>query len=131
MGRRTHADCDADEMGDQISRMWSGGWQRYVFPSVWLIYLAQTVSGIQERQSGIAALTGYVLVGAFAVCYLAALPMGWQHQYRQFWFVYSLCVAFTIALTFLAHEDAFACLVYLAVLTVAAHTWWSVWGILV
>ncbi|HEU5265771.1 MAG TPA: hypothetical protein VFU35_03680, partial [Jatrophihabitans sp.] len=70
------ADCSPEDVHDEIGRMWSSGWQRYVFPSVWLVYLAQTVSGVHEHSSGAAAVVGYLIVVAFAVGYLAALPMG-------------------------------------------------------
>jgi two-component system sensor histidine kinase DesK len=124
------ADCSPGEIHDEISRMWSSGWQRYVFPSVWLVYLAQTVSGVHEHSSGVAAVVGYLIVVAFAVGYLAALPMGWQHQYRAFYTVYGVCVALFVAECFFAEDDAMVFLVYLAVLTVAARRWWSAWVIL-
>ena len=119
------ADCAPGQIHDEISRMWSSGWQRYIFPSVWLVYLAQTVSGVHEHSSGFAAVVGYLIVAAFSVCYLLALPMSWQQHDRSFWIVYAICVVLTIAECFLAQEDAFVFLVYLAVLTVAAGRWWS------
>ncbi len=102
-------------------RMWDSGWRRYVFPGFWLIYLAQTASGVGKHSDGAAAVAGYVIVGAFAACYLAALPMGWSGRHRAFWRLYAVELALTLAECFFAHQDALVFLVYVAVLTVASQ----------
>ncbi|WP_375493309.1 sensor histidine kinase [uncultured Jatrophihabitans sp.] len=113
--------------GQDIARMWSGGWQRYVFPSVWLVYLGQTVSGVHQHVAGAAAVVGYVIVGLFAACYIVALPVTRAHRIRTFWYLYALTIVLTFAELFFAHSDAFVFLVYVAVLTIAARQRWS-WG---
>ena len=59
---------------------WGGGWRRYFFPGFWLVYLGQTVDGVGKHSHGAGAVVGYVIVVAFAACYLAALPMGWDSR---------------------------------------------------
>jgi len=108
-------------------------WQRYVFPGIWLVYLLQTVSGVSKHSSGVGEIAGYVIVGAFAVTYLLALPAGWhgQAQSRVFWLLYGTTIGLTVAETFFAHQDALVFCVYIAVLTVAAARSWALPAILV
>jgi two-component system sensor histidine kinase DesK len=60
-----------------LPRGWRGGWRRYLFPAIWLAYLAQTVSGVHQYASGWGAVLGYALVVAFAGCYLVGLGAVW------------------------------------------------------
>src|SRR3954462_5510424 len=103
--------------------MWRlGGWRRFFFPAFWLIYLAQVVGGVSKHEHGAAAVVGYLLVLAFAVTYLAALPMGWSRKDNAaFWCLYGLGFALTAAESFFARADAMVFCVYLAVLTVATR----------
>jgi two-component system, NarL family, sensor histidine kinase DesK len=98
-----------------------GGWKSWVFPALWLVYVGQTASGVGKHSSGVVSVIGYVIIGVFCLLYMAALPTGWHHRFRTFWFCYALAVALTVAEAFIAHEDAFVFCVYLAVLTVAAE----------
>ncbi len=101
--------------------MWGAGWRRYFFPGFWLVYLGQAVNGVAKHSHGLAAVTGYVLVAAFAACYLAALPMGWRSAGRAFWWLYAAGYLLTVAEAFIAGADALVFCVYLGVLTVAAR----------
>lgn len=98
---------------------WGGGWRRWVFPGIWLIYLAQTASGVQQHSSGADAAVGYAIIVAFAACYLAAISSGWQLRILRFWVLFGLGVLLTGVETIFAHQDAFVFFVYLAVLAVA------------
>ena len=98
--------------------MWGGGWRRYVFPAFWLVYLGQTARGARTSH-GAAAVVGYLIVVAFAACYLVALPLGWGGQRAAVLVLYVVCVALTVAEAFFAHADALVFCVYIAVLTVA------------
>lgn len=106
---------------EQMARMWGGGWRRYFFPAFWLVYLGQTVAGVAHHSHGAAALAGYLIVVAFAACYLVALPMGWSHESVAFWLLYGCGFALMVAETFFARRDALVFCVYLAVLTVATR----------
>jgi len=120
----TQDGCARDDVpagGIDFAKTWSGGLRRYVFPGLWLIYLAQTVSGINDHSTGTARWVGYAMVAAFAVTYLAALPGAWgAFAKSRFWGLYALAVALTIAMYWFAHQDASVLLVFVAVLTVAA-----------
>ena len=99
--------------------MWSHGWQRYFFPGLWLIYVAQTIDGVHKRSHGAGAVAGYVIAGVFCVAYLVALPTAWTGERRKFRAIYFSCYVLTVIETFFAHQDAFVFCVYIAVLTVA------------
>jgi two-component system, NarL family, sensor histidine kinase DesK len=106
-------------------RMWRSGWRRYVFPSIWLIYLGQTASGVQQHSHGWAAVAGYLIIVAFAACYLAALPSGWSGNRTRFWWLYGATLVLTALELPLAHDDALVFLVYVAVLTVVSRARWA------
>ena len=106
---------------EQLALSWGGGWRRYFFPAFWLVYLGQTVNGVAHHAHGAGALAGYLIVVAFAACYLVALPMGWSRESTAFWVLYGCGFALTIAETFFARRDALVFCVYLAVLTVATR----------
>ena len=95
-----------------------GGWRRWVFPSLWLVYLGQTVAGVHDNSRGAAAVTGYAIVGVFAVCYFLAIPTAWTGNHARYWTLYATCVALTVAEAFFAGNTAFVFCVYLSVLTV-------------
>jgi two-component system sensor histidine kinase DesK len=97
---------------------WRGGWRRYVFPSIWLAYLAQTVSGVHQYSHGWAAVLGYALVVAFAGCYLAGLTYVWAGRPARYWAMYVAMSLLCAAEAPLAHQDAFVMFAYLAVVTV-------------
>jgi two-component system, NarL family, sensor histidine kinase DesK len=123
--------CPPDEGGQPpaqligLPRMWAGGWKRYIFPGIWLIYLAQTIAGVHHHSNGVGEVLGYLIVLAFATCYLAALPAGWTGSFRRFWSLYLTTLVLTAVETLFAHEDAFVFCVYIAVLTVASRARWA------
>lgn len=100
---------------------WAGGWRRWAFPGIWLIYLAQTVGSVHDTSSGAGEIIGYVIVVAFAACYLGAIGSGWDQRLNRFWALYALGFVLTGIETIFAHDGALVFLVYLAVLTVAAR----------
>jgi len=97
---------------------WAGGWRRWAFPGIWLIYLAQTAGGVHDHSSGAGAVVGYLIIGLFAGCYLGAIGAGWGQRLTRFWWLYGAMFALTAAEGVFAHKDAFVFFVYIAVLTV-------------
>ncbi|MDP9118382.1 MAG: histidine kinase, partial [Actinomycetota bacterium] len=105
-----------------LTRMWGGRWGRFLFPGFWLVYLGSTISHIADHETGWQAITGYVLVAAFAICYLVALPMGWTGRTGAFWPLFAVAVLLTVTETFFAQASALGFCVYLAVLMIASHS---------
>jgi two-component system sensor histidine kinase DesK len=104
--------------------MFTGGLGRWIFPGFWLIYLLQTASGVSKHAAGAGAVVGYLIIVAFAACYIVAIATRWTNH-RVFWALYIATLVLTAAETFFAHEDALVFCVYIAVLTVAELTRWA------
>jgi two-component system, NarL family, sensor histidine kinase DesK len=107
------------------------GWRRYVFPGIWLIYLAQTASGVSKHSSGWAEIVGYAIIAAFCLAYVLALPAAWSGNSRRFWTLYVTMVVLTGVETIFAHEDALVMCIYIAVLTVGGFGRYALLGIAV
>jgi two-component system, NarL family, sensor histidine kinase DesK len=95
------------------------GWRRYVFPGIWLVYLTETVAGVQTYSRGWAVGVGLAIVALFAVAYLLALPTAWRGHRSRFWAAYLTMLALCAAEAPFAHEHAAPMFVYLAVLTMS------------
>ncbi len=108
-----------------IRRQWAGGWRRAIFPGVFLIILLQTAAGVAQHSSGIAAVAGYVVLAAFCVGYLFALPAAWDGRQARFWTLCGVLVALMVVELAFAHEDAFVMAVFIAVLTVGGLRWFA------
>jgi two-component system sensor histidine kinase DesK len=120
-----NASSSADDVEEQ-RRKWRQGWRRFVFPSIWLVYLGQTVGGVSRHSSGWWQAVGIAIVLAYCWCYLQALPATWNSQQRRFWTFYAVMIVLCAAETPFAHEDGLVMCVYIAVLTVrgfARYAW--------
>lgn len=62
---------------------------------------------------------GYVIVAAFAVCYLVCIFVGWTSNRRRFFVFYAATWALMVLEVAFVHHDAFVFFVYIGVLTVA------------
>jgi two-component system sensor histidine kinase DesK len=93
-----------------------GGWRRLLFPGLWLVYLAQTATGVHTHAHGFAAVLGYTILPVFALLYLVSLSVGWRCRAAQFWGLYVSMVVLWAVETVFAHEDAFVMLVFLTAL---------------
>ena len=113
---------DDPEDGIDGAWRWRGGWQRWVFPSVWLIYLGQTLGGIGKHSDGFVSLVGILVLVAFSVCYLIGLPIGAAGE-RRTWLVIAVLVGLTLAEVSIAREDALVMCVFIAVLAMARGGW--------
>jgi two-component system sensor histidine kinase DesK len=120
-------DCAAAD-ADTARNRWrhsERNWRRWVFPSFWLVYLGQTLAGIGKHSDGLVSLAGILILVAFCVAYLAALPLGWQNnQRRLIWFIVGM-VALTAVEAVIAHEDAFVMCVFIGVLCMAGLGRWA------
>jgi two-component system sensor histidine kinase DesK len=98
---------------------WASGWRRVVFPGVFMVYLLQTASGVSEHASGVVAVVGYLLLAGFAVAYLRAMFDAFGGPHDAYWGWYGAMWVLFLAELPIAHEDAFAMVTYLVVLTIA------------
>lgn len=117
--QRASRPTDADTHVAMSRRMSSGGWQSWVFPGIWLVYLVQTAAGVHKHAAGAGAVVGYLIIVAFGACYLTAVQTRWMANRRLFWTMYAAALLLTVAETPFAHEDALVFCVYVAVLTVS------------
>jgi two-component system sensor histidine kinase DesK len=106
---------------DKVARLWGGSWGRLLFPGFWLVYLGTTINWIANHQHGWHLVVGEVLVAAFAVVYLSALPLAWGGRPRAFWPWFALAIAITVAEAFIAHKSVLVFCVYLAVMLIASR----------
>jgi two-component system sensor histidine kinase DesK len=85
-----------------------------------LVYLVFVVVSVRQNSAGSAAVAGYVLLAAFAACWLvtpAVLPP--DTGGRRFWGWYALLVVLSVAELPFARAAGFVLFVYLTILTVA------------
>ena len=57
-------------------RRWTQGWLRFVLPAVFLVYLLYVAQAVGNYNDGTAAVWGYLILVAFAACYLAFVREG-------------------------------------------------------
>jgi two-component system sensor histidine kinase DesK len=101
-------------------KAWMKGWWKFIFPGVFLFYLLNTVCGIEQYSSGVAAVAGYAVLVAFIACYLQAMPLTWGGVHGRFWWFYGgMLVLFAAEVPF-AHQHASVMLTYVVVLTVSS-----------
>ena len=113
-----HNEAEAEWVAAQ-SR-WTRSWRRAAMLSIPLVYLVFVVVSVRQNSYGSAAVAGYVLLAAFAACWLATpamLPP--ETGGRRFWAWYALLVALTVAELPFARAAGFVLFVYLTILTVA------------
>ena len=107
---------------NKVLRMWGGGWGRFFFPGFWLVYLGSAVSYVANHRHGWPAVVAYVLIAAFAVVYMVALPMAWSGRRHIFWPLFVGAVVLTAGAGFFVRQQVTAFGVYLAVLVIASRT---------
>lgn len=99
---------------------WTRGWREAALLAIPLVYLIYVVISVRQNSYGAAAVAGYVLLAAFAACWLVTpfvLPPGTSG--RRFWAWYALLVALTAAEIPFARAAGFVLCVFLTLLTVA------------
>lgn len=85
---------DAAWIADQ--QKWARGWRRILFPTVFLAWLVAVATAIPQYSHGaIRQGAGFTILGAFCVCYVAAIQASWHRSGRG-------QVALVVALTALA-----------------------------
>ena len=102
---------------------WIRGWRRLVLAAGMLVYPAITAATIHQYSTGLAAVIGYVLVVAFAGCYVGAMLSVARLARTPFWVLLAAMTALFVAEFWFAQIGAFflcAVVVSLAVLPLRA-----------
>jgi two-component system, NarL family, sensor histidine kinase DesK len=85
-----------------------------------LVYLIYVVISVRQNSHGSAAIAGYVLLAAFAACWLVTpFVLSPGTSGRRFWAWYALLVALTVAEIPFARAAGFVLCVFITLLTVA------------
>jgi len=113
-----HNEAEAEWVAAQ-SR-WTRSWRRAAMLAIPLVYLVFVVVSVRQNSAGAAAVAGYVLLAAFAACWLVT-PALLQPETggRRFWAWYALLLALTLAELPFARAAGFVLFVFLTLLTVA------------
>lgn len=101
------------------------GWQRWVFPGIWLVYLAQTASGVATYSTGWAVAVGFAIILAFGALYLYMVRFLSYGDMRTFIPLFLLGCALTATELVFAHQDAFVMTVFLTVLLIGSGRRWA------
>ncbi len=113
-----HAEAEAEWMSAQ-SR-WTRGWRETALLAIPLVYLIYVVISVRQNSYGAAAVAGYVLLAAFAACWLVTpFVLSPGTSGRRFWAWYALLVALTAAEIPFARAAGFVLCVFLTLLVVA------------
>jgi two-component system sensor histidine kinase DesK len=100
-------------------RRWTLGWRRFVLPSVFLVYLVYVGAAVAKYSHGAGAVLGYVILAAFAACYLLMLAQIRKASRRWLWvMIGAVAVLFLAELPF-AHQAAFVLCLYVTSMLVA------------
>lgn len=112
------AQTEAEWVASQ--RKWTWGWRRLVLLAIPLVYLIYVVGSVRQNSHGGAAVAGYVVLAAFAACWLAApLVSAAGASSRLFWVWYAVLVVLTVAELPFAHAAGFVLCVFITIATVA------------
>ena len=100
-------------------RRWTQGWLRFVLPAVFLVYLLYVAQAVGNYNDGTAAVWGYLILVAFAACYLAFVREGPATSDTRFWTLYGISALLFVAEVPFAHEAAFVMCLYITALSVS------------
>jgi two-component system sensor histidine kinase DesK len=100
-------------------RRWTQGSLRFVLPSLFLVYLLYVAQAVGKYNDGTAAVWGYLILLAFAACYLALVREGPEASGTRFWTLYGISAALFVAEVPFAREAAFVMCLYITAVTVS------------
>jgi two-component system, NarL family, sensor histidine kinase DesK len=94
-------------------RRWTRGWRRYLLAGAFLVYLLFVIPSVANNRQPLGAVLGFVILVAFAACFLALVREGQQAAPRRFWGLYGVLVALFAAELPLAGDASFVMCLYL------------------
>lgn len=92
---------------------------RLGFPSIFLVFILQTASGVARYHHGLVATVGYIGIGAFAAVYIAVLNVLMLWQLTRFWALYPMLIVICVVEIVIAHQYAFSMFVFIGVPLIA------------
>jgi two-component system, NarL family, sensor histidine kinase DesK len=108
-------------------RRWVAGWRRVVLAALPLAYLVYVVISITENSRGAGRVAGYAILGAFAVCWIAApVVFSRETSWRTYWAYFGLMLALSVAGLPFSHAAGFVAFLFLTMLSVGQLGRWSV-----
>lgn len=119
MAPEHEAVSEAEMRWTASQRRWATGWRRYVIPGAFLVYLLYLVPSVAHERHPVAVAIGFVILTAFAVCYLEFVRLGLRAGPRRFWTLYGVLVALFVAELPLAGDAAFVMCLYITAVGVA------------
>jgi two-component system, NarL family, sensor histidine kinase DesK len=99
-------------------RRWTEGWRRSLLPAVFLVYLLFVIPGVARNHHPLVAVLGYVILAAFAVCFVTLIHDASQTTPRRFCILYGLMFALFLVELPLAGNAAFVMCLYITVISV-------------
>ena len=100
-------------------RQWAQGWRRLAGLAIPLAYTIYVAGSIRQNSHGAAAVAGYAVRVAFAVCWLALPVLVKEGATRWFWVLYAVLFGLFLAELPFARTAAFTLCVFITIITVA------------
>jgi two-component system, NarL family, sensor histidine kinase DesK len=99
---------------------WVGGWRRRAMVALPLAYLVYVVISVTENSRGTGRVAGYIILGGFAACWVAApLLLKYDTASRRYWTYFAVLLALSLAELPFARAAGFVTFVFLTILSVA------------
>ncbi len=103
-------------------RRWRGGWRRGVLVALPLAYLVYVAISVTENSRGAGRVTGYAILAAFAVCWLAGpVVLSFQASWPRYWAYFGLLLALSVAELPFARAAGFVAFIFLTMLSVGRY----------
>jgi two-component system sensor histidine kinase DesK len=105
---------------------WTHGWRRPMLAALVLLYLLYVVQGVTRYSHGADAVIGYVILGAFSVCYVVTVVQTQQASAWRLWTLEGVLLALFVSELPFAHAAAFVMCVYITVVAagrLSARAW--------
>jgi two-component system, NarL family, sensor histidine kinase DesK len=101
---------------------WLGGWRRGAMVALPLAYLVYVVISVTENSRGTGRVAGYLILGAFAACWLTApLVLKYETSSRRYWTYFAVLLALSLAELPFARAAGFVTFIFLTMLSVGRY----------
>jgi two-component system sensor histidine kinase DesK len=119
MGGYSYFATPAEAEWVATQRRWTGGWGRFFMIAVPLLYLIYLIGAVDQNSRGAAAVTGYGVVAAFAVCWLLVPVLVTDPCTGKLWVLLGILTALFLAVLPFAHAAGFLLCIYLTMIIAA------------